>query len=49
MRDPLIDRHATAEPKEQDRDNQAPEIELFAVAERMERIGRPYAAPDAQQ
>ena len=46
--DAFVDRHSGAEREHQHRDDEAPEIELAAVAERVELVGRPLgrrAAP----
>ena len=48
----FVHRHSGAEREHQHRDHEAPEIELAAVAERMEVVGRPLrraAAPHQQQ
>ena len=47
--DAFIERHAAAQPKDQHRDDQAPEIELLAVPERMLRRRGPVAQPQTDQ
>ena len=51
MRDSFIDRHAAAERKDQNRDDQRPEIDFCAVAERMGLVRRfpAEASPEQQQ
>jgi hypothetical protein len=49
MRDSLIDRHAATNSKEQDGDDQAPEVQLLAMTKGMKLIGGPLAAVDAEQ
>jgi len=43
----LIDGHATAEGKNQDGNNQGPEIDFLAMPKRMVDVGRLLAAPQA--
>ena len=49
VRDPLIDRHAAPQSKQQDSDDQTPEVQLLAPAERMKLVGGLCAAMDAKQ
>ena len=45
VEDAFVDRHSGAEREDQHGDDEAPEIELAAVAERMEPVGRPLRLP----
>ncbi len=41
--------HASAQPEDQHGDDQAPEVQLLAVAEGVLRRGRPLAEPDTHE
>src|ERR1041385_6141568 len=45
----LVDRHAASEREQHDRDDEAPEVELFAVSVRMRLARWPAAAPQAEE
>lgn len=47
--DALVNGNARAQREQQDRDDEAPEIELFRIAEGVDGIGGPLGAPDAVQ
>jgi hypothetical protein len=47
--DAFVEGHAAAEPEDQHRDDQAPEVELLAVAERVLHARRALAQPKADQ
>ena len=49
MQDALVDRDAAADAEDQHGDDQAPEVELLAVAERMALVGRPLRQAHADE